>query len=851
MRTVRVVVLALVASACGSRSAEVGQQPTAAARTVTDDTSPIGRLDERAFPTSYELALDLDPKAQGFSGEVAITVTVTRPLRVIWLHGRELVIDRATVTTADGKTQPARVVTDGRTEHTQGQGELLGLGVDNPIEGRVLVNIAYHANYREKDGMMRAQTQAPLVFTDLEPNDARALMPCFDDPRFKVPWTVSVTAPEGMGVYANYPEQKRTKVDGGRVRVAFQPTRPLPAYLIAVAVGELEVVPVAPVDGVPIQLLLPGKGIAPYTQVIREATPTLLAELVRVFRDPVPFPKLDMLVIPMEPGRGGMENPGLTTLGAHMVLVDPALSPERARSKIEDAVHVVAHELAHLWIGDLVTIGDWGDLWLQEGGATWFGIRAARMYLGVKWVPPFNRDVIDQRAKNGKRPPIRMQISALEDANAMFRTETYAGGAAIFDALEAWLGEDVVTQAIADLIKSHAARTIASDDLVAAVRARAGVAAEHLKEALDTMLDARLMPAVSTSCTGGALVVSVAPPVPTPVCFEREGGPRVCSVVREGRAVIATTAPCPRWMMANPGGGAPYVRAWADDTLAPVLELAPLAPRDQTAMLSELRTRLMTGGFDMLSLGDQVAAAAWLASNPDAAPMIVWRAVEHLERIERSAPDAKARATLLARVQAITAKRVPAFPSPTATDAGTAPLATWLARRGDPAMKAAATALVKDLVATATSASPSSDLITARAAVGDAKQFRALSAAVLAQAKRSPAALRALASFQFPKVGDQLRAFLKDKRLTARDIETVLIEAIRNPALQSDLISLAQVHPDISPYVRADIGRALCDQVAAKAVLTDIKDGIGEDARRRLLETVEKCIATRKAWAVK
>ncbi|MDX2087563.1 MAG: M1 family metallopeptidase [Kofleriaceae bacterium] len=849
MRTDRLVVLALVAGACGSRS-EVAQIPTAAVRTVTDDTSPIGRLDERAFPTSYELALEVDPRKDGYSGEVAITVVATRPQRVIWLHGRDLVIDRATIATADGAVQTGRVVADERTEHTQGQGELLGIGVDNPVEGRILVHIAYHAKYREKEGLMRAATEAKLVFTDLEPNDARALLPCFDDPRFKVGWTVSVTAPEGMGVYANYPEQKRTKVDGGRVRVAFQPTRPLPSYLVAVAVGELEVVPVSTENGVPIQLLLPGKNIAPFTTIIQNATPKLLADLVTVFNDPVPFPKLDMLVVPMDAGRGGMENPGLTTLGAHMVLVDPTLPPERARPRIEDAVHVVAHELAHLWIGDLVTIDNWGDLWLQEGGATWFGIRAARTYLGTKWVPPFNRDVIDQRLKDGARPPIRTRIGKLGDANAMFRTETYAGGAAVFDALEAWLGEDAITHAMADLMKSHAATTITFDDFRAAVQKRAGIMPDDLKDSLVAMLDATRMPSVTARCMAGAIEVTVDPPVPTPVCVERDGAPRACAVVREGQATLGTAPACPTWLLTNPGGGAPYVRTWVANTLAPVLLHAPLVGRDEAAMLSELRTRLLLGGFETLSLGDQVVAAAWLASNADVSPMIGWRSVELLDRLERAAPDAKARAALLARVQAVTAKRAPAFPAPGGTVA-TSPLAVWLARRGDVAMRASAVALAKDLVAAAASSSTNADLLVARASIADARQFRALTAALFAQPKRSPSMLRALASFQFSKVGTQLGALLKDKRLTARDVETVIIEALRNPALHADLVALAAVRPDISPYVRADVGRALCDQAAAKTILDGIQDEIGQEQRTRLLQEVDRCIATRKAWDVK
>ncbi|HVK88579.1 MAG TPA: M1 family metallopeptidase [Kofleriaceae bacterium] len=827
MTTARSIVLALVLAACGSP--EVARKPAVTVPpVVTDDTSPIGRLDARAVPVGYELALDLDPAAEGYTGEVAITVDVARPLRVIWLHGRDLVIDRATVTAADGTTQAARVIADARTEHTEGQGQLLGIGVERPIAGRAVVRLAYHAAYRAKEGLIRAPTQNKLVYTDLEPTDARTLMPCFDDPRFKVPWTVTVTAPEGLGVYANYPEQQRTKLDGRRVRVSFQRTRPLPTYLVAIAVGELEEVQVK--SDVPIRLLLPGKNLAPYAATIRDAIPPLLAELVRVFDDPVPYPKLDMLVVPMDPGRGGMENPGLTTLGAHMVLVDPALTGSRARKQLEDAVHVIAHELAHLWIGDLMTIGSWSELWLQEGGATWFGIRAARTHLGASWIPPFNRDVIDTRLRNGARPPIRKAIAKLEDAGAMFRTETYAGGAAVFDALEAWLGEAAITGAFADLIDRRRDGTMSTDDFVAAVRGRAPAAGADVADSVAAMLDATRMPAVTATVACGATVPSrvtltADTPQPVPVCFDHDRGPRACTVVRDGRAVVEVPGACPTWVLTNPGGGAPYLRTWAPGALFNVISSASLSGRDAAALLSELRTLLVRSALAGLSRDDQIAAAAWLAAEPAASPMVVSAAVAHLDALELTAPNAANRAGVFERVAQVLAwsKRMTnvAFltfegPSPTA------PLATWLARRGHKlARHLAATTVnpasmtVMDVVAAAAAEQIIEPALLAHAASGTPAQFRALRAKVLAAPRPRAEALRALASFQFPRAGRELRALVTNRKLTARDAEVVLLAAIHNPVLRGELTAIARARTDLSDSVRAQLARSLCEGALA------------------------------------
>jgi alanyl aminopeptidase len=215
---------------------------------------------------------------------------------------------------------------------------------------------------------MRDGARAPwYVYSQFEPTDARRAFPCFDEPQFKVPWQFTLHVKRTDLAASNTPVTSETAEDGEMKRVQFAATRPLPSYLIALAVGPFEIVNIGKTGRkkTPLRILAPA-GHRGETQFAEAAIPELLNLLENYFDSPFPYEKLDSVVMPVSDF--AMENAGLITYN----LADLLSRPDRDTSARQRACAVtVAHEMAHQWFGDLVTPAWWDDIWLNEAFATW------------------------------------------------------------------------------------------------------------------------------------------------------------------------------------------------------------------------------------------------------------------------------------------------------------------------------------------------------------------------------------------------------------------------------------------------------------------------------------------------
>jgi aminopeptidase N len=336
--------------------------------------------------------------------------------------------------------------------------------------GRIALDIAYNAPfdselaglYRVKDG------ERWYAFTQFEATDARRAFPCFDDPVFKVPFTVAITTPPGMIAVANTPEAKRA---GSRFE--FAPTPPLPSYLVAFAVGDFDVRDMERTTKPPIRIVMTKGKVRAHSDLALEATAGLLGTLEQYFGIPYPYAKLDIVAVP-DFAAGAMENPGLITFREERLLLDPQRASVGARQTL---ALIVAHELAHQWFGNLVTAAWWNDLWLNEGMATWSEARAVDTWkpeLGAKSdAIASSFGVMDEDALVSARA-IRQPVTSTSEANEAFDDITYEKAGAVMRTIERWLGEATFRRGLQSYLVENQWKSVHADALLAALDRASG-----------------------------------------------------------------------------------------------------------------------------------------------------------------------------------------------------------------------------------------------------------------------------------------------------------------------------------------------------------------------------------------
>ncbi len=614
-------VLLSLLTACGPNTdLTVPPPPTPEAAVVADVTPPLatGRLVDWLKPTRYALALQIDPSAERFSGEVSIDVTLDRPTRSFVLHASELEVTRAEVI-VDGRARPATTFTR-RAVGSPGPEEELVLVVATPVEASTAeLRIRYDAKLGAalRGAYRVAAGGRDFVFTQFEPSDARRVFPCFDDPAYKVPFAVEIAVPKGNIAVANAPEKRRSP-DGDRVVFTFETTQRMPTYLVAFAVGPLEITEGAKTP-VPIRVVsTPGGG------KLAGAALTMAAEQLAVLSDyfgsPYPYEKLDLVAVPNF-GAGAMENAGLITFREEYLLFDEATVSAKTK---RDAAMTIAHELAHHWFGNLVTMEWWDDLWLNEGFATFMEsaivdrykpeMRAHLELLSLTgWV--MNVDAL------GSARAVRNEVTNTYQAEEAFDGITYVKGAAFLRMLESWLGESSFRAGVHAYLSEHAWGNATAADLF---RALSRTSERKVEVVAATFLDEPGVPLVRAelTCSDGAPPrlslrqrqysgIANAPRSSRqwtiPVCVEhgRKGQKvpdRDCLLLGEATAELPLgVTSCPAWVLPNAAYAGYYRFALPGD------ELTALARQTLGASALE-NIGFITNLWSLVQSGDVEAA---------------------------------------------------------------------------------------------------------------------------------------------------------------------------------------------------------------------------------------------------
>jgi alanyl aminopeptidase len=425
-----------------------------------------GRLPALASPRRYAVSLRVDPAQARFSGTTTIDLDVARPTWHLVLNARDMNVTRVDLR-AGGAEIPG--VASARTASGGTVPEELVLTFPRPIPaGAATLEIAYDAPFAaDLAGIYRVQEDGRFyVFSQLESTDARRAFPCFDEPGFKTEYDVTIASPRGTMALANSPEASAEETADGMVVHRFQTSRPIPSYLFAVAVGDFDVV-VGQSDPFPIRAVTT-KGRAGLTSLALEATVGLVAKLGEYFDLRYPYAKLDLVAVP-DFEAGAMENPGLITFRDSRLLLDAKHATASAR---REQVATIAHELAHMWFGDFVTMRWWDDVWLNEGFATW-----AESKIVDAWRPSAGatledigtvQHVMDTDGLQSARA-VREPVRSTSDAAEAFDDITYEKGAAVLRMVEGWLGADTFRRGVQRYLQDNAWKNASADDLFKAL----------------------------------------------------------------------------------------------------------------------------------------------------------------------------------------------------------------------------------------------------------------------------------------------------------------------------------------------------------------------------------------------
>jgi alanyl aminopeptidase len=603
------------------------------------------RLSASVRPLAAEVALQVDPAASEHSGQVRITLELQRAQRALTLHARDLKVTAAVIDL--GVRQLAARV-------RRLDAERIELQFATPVPlGRSQLRLDFRGELqsREPYGLFRRQLDGLwYAATQFEPAGARLAFPLLDEPGWKLPWTLTLTVPQGLTAVANTPVRTQSEARPGWKRVEFEPTPPLPSYLLAFAVGPWDVLDAPPAGALPIRFITP-RGRAADAAWAAGATARIVQDLETYFDLPHPYTKLDNLALPVHESFGAMENAGLVTYAAPLVLAAPG---EATPSWHRGYVSLAAHELAHQWFGNLVTMRWWDDLWLNESFASWLGDRITADF-DPSWRLDTAVQQARQRAMNADQRPsarrVREPVRSDDDFGHLWDPITYEKGQVLLAMAEQWMGADRMREAMRRYIRRHAWGHADMDDLLRALGEadadvpgmlrsyihRTGVPQVQVSLQCDDAAAPRLRVRQSAwrpLTPGGPRADTPGPAASQwqiPLQVRTPGGlTRFMLQARQDDVPLPDTT-CPAWVQANAGGGG-YYRSVYSSALQQALWQRPTT--DVAELLSDLDDALA------LSQSGGVPAAALLE--------LVQRNATHADR-----RVVEAAATLLKRLRPV------------------------------------------------------------------------------------------------------------------------------------------------------------------------------------------------------
>ncbi|MGI8482042.1 MAG: M1 family metallopeptidase, partial [Chthoniobacterales bacterium] len=442
-------------------------------------TTP-GKLPKQVVPEEYAVKISPDLAKLTFAGSETVKLDVREPVRELVLNANELQIKRASLDGEPLEQSALKLDTDLQTLTIATASGLAAGPHVLALEFTGKINEGgqglYAAPYQEQGSGQKKI----MLGTQFEPSDARRFFPCWDEPSFRARFQLTVIVPENFTAVSNMPVQSETKKDGTKA-IAFAMTPSMASYLNVFVAGELDAIEMKS-DGVQHRVIAT-KGKAPMGQYALASSAQILRYYNDYFGVAYPLPKVDQIAVPGGFG-GAMENWGGITYYESALLFDPERSSQKTKQNIFE---VIAHETAHQWFGDLVTMAWWDNLWLNEGFASWMGSKCTA-HFNPEWevwqrrtVPrdPSRRQGIPKEVAmegdaRSTTHPIQQTINTEAEANSAFDDITYRKGMSLIRMLESFLGESVFRDGIRKYVAAHKFSNSTTEDLWSALADSSG-----------------------------------------------------------------------------------------------------------------------------------------------------------------------------------------------------------------------------------------------------------------------------------------------------------------------------------------------------------------------------------------
>jgi alanyl aminopeptidase len=451
------------------------------------------RLDPNVAPTSQAVELNLDSNQDNYNGSVRIQLHVTKATREFLFHAEEMKLDKVELTGAAGAI-PVTVseAGDRGTQKASAQGDI--------APGDYTLAISFSKPYNTKAvGLYKGKFEGKgYLFTQFESLDARKAFPCWDEPIYKIPWNMTITVPMQQVAVFNTPVEKEQQ-GASTVTYVFKQTPPTSSYLIAVAAGPFESVPITG-QSVPGRIYV-CKGQKKLTAQAVSIAPTILAAEEKYFGMKYPYEKLDFIAVP-EYWPGAMENPGFITFSDKILLIDPAAA---SLSQKQALAMVIIHEEAHMWFGDLVTMAWWDDLWLNESFADWVAVK-----MMPELYPEYGYETRELQEVNmtmgtdanalttAVRRPVNSGADIMEDLDI-----TYKKGRTVLKMVEAFIGPDKFQQGVQTYLNAHKWKNAVASDLFSALADASG---KNIEPMLASYLDQAGFPLLKVAVDANGMV---------------------------------------------------------------------------------------------------------------------------------------------------------------------------------------------------------------------------------------------------------------------------------------------------------------------------------------------------------